>query len=150
MLNRIRKLMAGGAAAAKQDAADEMRLAAAALLVEVATVDENFDSVERARIHGFVSERFGLSDADAAALIAAAEREVDGSVQLYAFTSAISNGFTYDERVELMQTLWQVVLADGYVDPHEDQLLRRIAGLIHVTDRDRGLARKRAQRDLCA
>ena len=148
MLNRIRKLMAGVAADVKPDAGDEMRLAAAALLVEVATVDENFDSAERARIHGFVSERFGLSDADAAALIAAAEREVDGSVQLYAFTSAISSGFTYDERVELMQTLWQVVLADGHVDPHEDQLLRRIAGLIYVTDRDRGLARKRAQGDL--
>ena len=148
MLNRIRKLMAGGSPAAQEDPADEMQLAAAALLVEVATVDENFESGERARILGFVTDRFSLSDDDATALVEAAEREVDGSVQLYAFTSAISNGFSYDERVELMETLWRVVLADGHVDPHEDQLLRRIAGLIHVTDRDRGLARQRAKGEL--
>jgi uncharacterized tellurite resistance protein B-like protein len=48
----------------------------------------------------------------------------------------------------LMETLWRVVLADGHVDPHEDQLLRRIAGLIYVTDRDRGLARQRAKGEL--
>jgi uncharacterized tellurite resistance protein B-like protein len=140
--------MTGGVPPTQQDPADEMRLAAAALLVEVATVDETFDSDERTRILGFVTERFRLSDDDAAALVAAAEREVDGSVQLYAFTSAISNGFSYDERVELMETLWRVVLADGHVDPHEDQLLRRIAGLIYVTDRDRGLARQRAKGEL--
>jgi uncharacterized tellurite resistance protein B-like protein len=148
MLNRIRRLMTGGSPPAREDPADEMRLAAAALLVEVASVDENFDSDERARILGFVTERFSLSDDDAAALVEAAERKVDDSVQLYAFTSAISNGFSYEERVELMETLWRVVLADGHVDPHEDQLLRRIAGLIHVTDRDRGLARKRANGEL--
>jgi uncharacterized tellurite resistance protein B-like protein len=148
MLNRIRKFMAGGSPAAREDPADEMQLAAAALLVEVATVDENFDADERARILAFVTDRFGLSGDDATALIEAAEREVDGSVQLFAFTSAISSGFSYDEKVELMETLWRVVLADGHVDAHEDQLLRRIAGLIHVTDRDRGLARKRAKEEL--
>jgi uncharacterized tellurite resistance protein B-like protein len=145
MLNRIRKLMTGGTQTARSDAAEEMRLAAAALLVEAATIDENFDPEERVRILAFVAERFDLTEADATALIDAAGREIDGSVQLYAFTAAVRNGFSYEERVELMESLWRVVLADGHVDPHEDQLLRRIAGLIYVTDRDRGLARKRAE-----
>ena len=145
MLNRIRKLMTGGAQTARSDAAEEMRLAAAALLVEAATIDENFDPDERARILAFIGLRFNLTDEDATALIEAAGHEVDGSVQLYAFTAAVRNGFSYEERVELMESLWRVVLADGHVDPHEDQLLRRIAGLIYVTDRDRGLARKRAE-----
>ncbi len=144
MLNRIRSLLGTGLSPAHDDPADERRLAAAALLVEVATVDRNFDDRERHRIEAYVAERFSLSRQDSAKLIEAAEREVDGSVQLYAFTMAIRNGFTYDERVELMETLWRVVLADGHVDAYEDQLLRRIAGLIYVTDRDRGLARKRA------
>jgi len=145
MLNRIRKLMTGGAQTARSDAAEEMRLAAAALLVEAATIDENFDADERARILAFIGQRFNLTDEDATALIDAAGHEVDGSVQLYAFTAAVRNGFSYEERVELMESLWRVVLADGHVDPHEDQLLRRIAGLIYVTDRDRGLARRRAE-----
>lgn len=145
MLNRIRNLLGGGSAPSQESPEDERHLAAAALLVEVATVDEQFDDDERARIKACVAERFDLSHDDAVALIEAAEHETDGSVQLYAFTSAIRNGFSYDERVELMESLWRVVLADGHVDPYEDQLLRRIAGLIYVTDRDRGLARKRAE-----
>ena len=55
------------------------------------------------------------------------------------------HGFSYEERVALMETLWEVVYADGHADPFEDQLMRRIGGLIAVTDRDRGHARKRAQ-----
>jgi uncharacterized tellurite resistance protein B-like protein len=122
---------------------DEQQLAAAALLVEVATIDANFDDQERQRIIDFVRSRFSLSDAEATALLEAAQSEVDGAIQLYAFTSAIKNGFSYEERVALMESLWEVVFADGKADPFEDQLMRRIGGLICVTDRDRGLARKR-------
>lgn len=123
---------------------DERQLAAAALLVEVATVDTRFDDSERARIVAYVRERFGLSGPDAEALITAAQAAVDGSTQLYRFTSAVKNGFSYEERVALMESLWEVVYADGRADAFEDQLMRRIAGLICVTDRDRGQARKRA------
>ncbi|MBT5050153.1 MAG: TerB family tellurite resistance protein [Rhodospirillaceae bacterium] len=124
---------------------DERHLAAAALLVEVAAVDTNFDEAERARIIAFARERFELDEADAQSLVETAQGEVDGATQLYAFTTAIKNGFSYEDRVSLMETLWEVVYSDGHADPFEDQLLRRIGGLIAVTDRDRGHARKRAQ-----
>lgn len=122
---------------------DEQQIAAAALLVEVATIDTNFDDQERQRIIDFVRSKFSLSDAEATALLEAAQSEVDGATQLYAFTSAIKNGFSYEDRVALMESLWEVVYADGKADPFEDQLMRRIGGLICVTDRDRALARKR-------
>lgn len=123
---------------------DERQLAAAALLIEVATVDTRFDDAEQARIVAFVRNRFSLSEAEADALLVAAQAEVEGTNQLYAFTTAIKNGFSYEERVALMESLWEVVYADGRADPFEDQLMRRIGGLICVTDRDRGHARKRA------
>lgn len=145
MLNAIRKMMGSALPPPEKDGGDDLQLAAAALMVEVAAVDENFDSAERERIFAFVRERFGIAKEAANTLIETASHEVDGSAQLYAFTAAIRNGFTYEERVELMESLWRVVLADGRVDPYEDQLLRRIAGLIYVTDRDRGQARKRAE-----
>ena len=129
--------------ASRRPGPDEKQLAAAALLVEVATIDANFDDLERQRIIDFVRSRFSLSDAEAIALLEAAQSEVDGAIQLYAFTSAIKNGFSYEDRVALMESLWEVVYADGKADPFEDQLMRRIGGLICVTDRDRGLARKR-------
>ena len=49
-----------------------------------------------------------------------------------------------EQRVGIIEMLWEVAYADGVLDPHEDMLLRQIAGLIHVPDRERGLARKRA------
>jgi len=154
MIDRIKSFLidrkaraAGGNA---RHNSDEFHLAAAALLVEVATVDDRFDDEERDRIAAFARDRLGLSDQEAATLVEAASAEVAEATQLFAFTRSIAAGFSYDERVRLMQTLWEVALADGEVDPFEDQLLRRIGGLINVTDRDRGSARKQAEAALRA
>ena len=56
----------------------------------------------------------------------------------------VTDRFSFEERVELMEMLWQVAYADGELDDFEANLLRRVAGLIHVSDRDSGAARKRA------
>jgi uncharacterized tellurite resistance protein B-like protein len=147
MITRLRALFAQSSEAFSTSGpagCDDQQLAAAALLVEVATIDARFDETERQRIINFVRSRFTLSDAEATALLEAAQSEVHGAIQLYAFTSAVKNGFSYEDRVALMESLWEVVYADGIADPFEDQLMRRIGGLICVTDRDRGIARKRA------
>jgi len=64
-------------------------------------------------------------------------------VQLHGTTSEIAAQMTPDERVGLIEMLWDVAYADGVLDPEEDLLIRRIAGLIYVSDRDRVLARQR-------
>lgn len=124
---------------------DELHLAAAALLVHAATADADFDASERARIEWLCEHRFNLDPAEVQALIADAERKVDSSVQLLGFTRAIKDGFDYDARVQLMEMLWDVVYADERVEAHEAQLMRRIAGLIYVDDRDSGIARARVR-----
>lgn len=122
---------------------DEFHLAAAALLVHAASVDSHFDDTERATILALIEERLGLSAEEAQSLVHAAEDAVGRSVQILGFTRAVKDRFSYEERVELIEMLWEVVHADGRVDEFESQLMRRIGGLIYVTDRDRGLARKR-------
>lgn len=147
MLNRIKDFFVdhnarpGGAGG--HHTVDEFHLAAAALLVEAASVDGDFDADERARVTEFAERGLGLSDEEAQTLLTAAETVAGSATQLFGFTSAIKNGFSYEERVELVETLWEVVYADGKADAYEQQLMRRIGGLIYVTDRDRGLARKR-------
>ena len=123
---------------------DQIEYAAAALLIEVATVDKKFDLGERAKILEYVKGKFSLEDNVAHKLISKAEAEVEGAVQLYGVTKALRNGLDYKDRIELMECLWMVAYADGKADPFEDQLMRRIGELIYVTDRDRGEARKRA------
>lgn len=150
MIDRIKNLFAamGGSAAAPppQDAAgvDELHLAAAALLAEVALGDGDFEESERRAISAIVSGRFGLSETQAMTLVEAAEKAAEDATHLLRFTRVIKDNFTEAERIELIEMIWEVVYADGVLHDYEDSLLRRIAGLIYVSDRDRGEARKRA------
>jgi uncharacterized tellurite resistance protein B-like protein len=145
MLDRLRRLLAGRAPEAQPTAHsfEERQLAAAALMVEAATMDSAFDAAERARIGELIRERFALGVDEAADLIAEAERAVAASVQWHGFTSAIKDGYDHAERVELIEMLWEVAYADGQLHDYEASLLRRIAGLLYVSGRDSGEARKR-------
>ena len=129
---------------------DEFHLAAAVLLVYAATADAEFGSDERARIEWLCEHRFELRHDEAHALIESAEHQVEHSVQLLGFTRTIKDGFSYEERVHLMEMLWEVVYADELVEAHEASLMRQIAGLIYVDDRDSGIARSRVRARLDA
>jgi uncharacterized tellurite resistance protein B-like protein len=66
------------------------------------------------------------------------------STQFFPFTRQIVQRISHEDRAHILEMMWEVAYADGVLDPQEDALLRRIAGLIHVSDRERGLARQRA------
>ena len=66
------------------------------------------------------------------------------STQFFPFTQEICRQIEPEARVQIIEMLWEVAYADGALDPEEDMLLRRIAGLIYVDDRERTLARQRA------
>lgn len=147
MIDRIKRLFAAAGSLAPtpspSDGFNELHLAAAALLAEVAMSDDGFDDDERAAIRGLVAGRFGLSQSEAAALVEAAEKRAADSTHLLRFTRVIKDNYTPQERIDLIEMIWEVVYADGVLHDHEHSLLRRIAGLIYVSDRDRGDARKR-------
>lgn len=121
----------------------DLRLSVAVLLLEAARQDDSFDARERAVIRKLLSARFALSDAECERLIATAQDHAAGLVQLHGHTSAIAEAMDGRQRVELIEMLWDVAYADGVLDPEEDLLIRRIAGLIYVDDRERVLARQR-------
>ena len=145
MINRIKALILGGedGDAVPLSAADGTQVAAVALLVEAAVMDGEFDAEERRTIARLLGDRFGLDGARVEDLIAAGEEAVERSNQLYAFTRVVKQGFDFDERVRMIEMLWEVAYADGELHDYEASLVRRVAGLIHVADRDSGAARKR-------
>jgi uncharacterized tellurite resistance protein B-like protein len=145
MLDRLHRLLTGGSLQAQPAARsfEERQLAAAALMVEAATMDDAFDAAERERIAALVQTRFGLSAEDARDLVTEAERAASASVEWHGFTRAIKEGFDHAERLQLIEMLWEVTYADGALHDYEASLLRRIAGLLYVSDRDSGEARKR-------
>lgn len=150
MIKRVLDFLAGRAAPEPNKSADEFQLAVAALLIEAAQMDETFDAGERETIGRLLGEKFNLSSAEVATLVAQAEKAVGGATQLFRFTHQINKSMPPEKRAEIIEMLWEVAYSDGILDPLEDMLLRRVAGLIHVTDRDRGLARQRALEKLKA
>jgi len=143
VIDRILQLLAGGAPS-DAERADELQLAVAALLVEAARMDDHFDASERAVIERLLTARFDLAPDATRRLLDAAERTADLSTQLFRFTHLAVQRLDAAGRVRLVEMLWEVAYADGTLDPDEDALLRRIAGLLYVSDHERGDARKRA------
>jgi uncharacterized tellurite resistance protein B-like protein len=143
MLERLKAFLQGDASVVASHAADRLQLAAAALLVEAARMDGQVDPIERDTIAALLQKRFGLDGRAVADLVDRAEVAAERAVELHGFVREITDAFDADERVALVEMLWEVVYADGKLDPYEASLLRRIGGLLYVSDHDRGGARKR-------
>jgi uncharacterized tellurite resistance protein B-like protein len=121
----------------------DLRLSVAVLLLEAARQDDRFDAQEKAVIARLLTRKFDLSVDECEALLAAGQARAAEMVQLHGHTSDVFEQMPPDERVHLVEMLWEVAYADGVLDPEEDLLIRRVAGLIYITDRDRVLARQR-------
>jgi len=143
MFNQFLELLTGVGPRPAADTPDKLQIAVAALLVQAALMGDRFDQAERAVIERLLVARFGLSPEATRRLLESAEQAVDRSNQLFAFTKLAADQLDPDERVQLIEMLWEVVYADGVLDPNEDALVRRIAGLVYVSDHDRGAARNR-------
>lgn len=147
MLNRIKNLLdqiSGDQGGGALSSYDDRKVAAAALMVEAARMDDDFGPEERAKIEELARTRFELDEDEVAELLAIAEQKAGQSSQLFGFTRVLGESYSQEERIAFIEMLWEVVYADGELHHYEANLMRRIAGLLHVSDRDNGTARKKA------
>ena len=143
MFDRLRALFEEDKGREPSGGRDELTIAVAALLIETARVDHTLAEPERQLIGRLLERRFGLRPEEARALEQAAEQRAERSAQLFGFARTINERLPPERRIELIEMLWEVAYADGVLDPLEDSLLRRIGGLIDVSDHERGAARLR-------
>ncbi|MCF6196239.1 MAG: TerB family tellurite resistance protein [Emcibacter sp.] len=141
ILKRIHNMLNGAPMAAQPEKGDET-LAAAVLMVEVAAGDGQISRVERERILSLLENRLGLSAEEALELFVEAIATHDESNHMLNFTRKIKDHFDAAGREKILELLWEVVFADGEEDAYESNLLRRVAGLLYVTDRKNGEIRK--------
>ena len=118
--------------------------AMAALMVRIAKSDDDYAIAECERIDAILSVLYSLSAAEASALRLQAETLEADAPDTVRFTRAIKEEVPYEERFDVVRALWQVVLADGERDHEEDALMRLLASLLGVNDRDSAIARQRA------
>lgn len=121
----------------------DARLALAALLVRIARSDGDYAASEKAHIDHILAARYGLSPTDAIALRHDAETLESEAPDTVRFTRAIKDAVGYDDRSRVIEAMWTVVLADGQREAEEDALLRMVANLLGINDRDSALARQR-------
>lgn len=146
MLDRLKKFLQDDdrAKQAAEKGVDEVQLGAAALLLEAAGRDGKLDPAERDKIESLIAARFGIGETEIERLLTQSEERLENTNQILSFTRAIKDNLEHEERIEILEMLWEVVYADGTLHDYEANLMRRVAGLIYVTDRESGEARKRA------
>ena len=125
---------------------ENLRLAAVALMFRALLVDGVVDAAEEVMIRRIVEDEFGLTPQEVDQLLVDASASADAAPDLYGWIKLINGHYSHEEKCYLLEKLWQVVLADGVVDALEASLMRKVAGLIYVSDRDSAEARHRAER----
>ena len=139
LFEREGKAESGG----KHDA-DELHLAAAALLLEAALLDGSLDQVEIDAVTRLVRERFALDEEATALIMTEAEKKARDAVDIHSFLRVLMSNFDPEEQRELIEMLWDVICADGEIHDFESNLVRRVVGMSAVSDRDSGTAKKKA------
>ena len=114
----------------------DIRIATCALFLEMATIDGSFSESERESIISILRNDYELSDEHATALIEAADEELKKSIDMWHFTNLINQNYSKDEKLEIIETIWKVVYADGKLDKHEDYLVHKLAKLLRLSHKE--------------
>jgi uncharacterized tellurite resistance protein B-like protein len=140
MLDRIKAFFDESIKVAVDDPADkratEIELAAAALLIEVARTDGGAGDVENHTVLESLRRAYALPDDALAELVCLAGEAAEDATDLYQFTRLVNDDYSFADKLTLVEDLWKVAFADGHLDRFEEQFIRRIAGLLHVSHAD--------------
>lgn len=136
-LMQLFREMSGGDGAQPLFQDGDCRVAVAALMVQLVSVDGVIDAAEQERLKDVLKKRFSLSDKETKDLIAIAHEREKEAVDLYGFTSVLKRELDEEGRIEIIEMMWELVFADGEIHEFEDNLVWRVAELLGVSRRDR-------------
>ena len=114
------------------------------LMIEAAYTDGNIDEIELNKIKASLVNTFNEDLNEVNAVLDEAINNKNNSKSLHSYTSFINKNFTDQKKLYLIEALWEIVLSDGKLDDFESNLIRRLAGLLYISDVESGNARKRA------
>ncbi len=113
-----------------------LQLASAALMVEMLHADDLITDEEEEKLRQLIKQRFDLAATEIEDLIKLAHDEKHEATDYYAFTSLLNTHYTQQQKIKLVEDLWQLAYADNDLDKHEEHLVRRLAELLHVPHKD--------------
>ena len=124
---------------------NDVRVAACALLVELACADGEFSAAEQARIMDILQRHFGVDEAGARLMLAEAAAANHDAVDHFVFTRQVVKDYDVAQRIVLAELMWQVALADGSLDSQESYVMRKLASLLQLEPAFLAQARKKAE-----
>lgn len=149
MLNAIKRFFSSSMTPASEvssdDARKDLRLAACALLLELANADDEFTNDERQHLESAVRRQFGLDDGEAAKLLELAQEARDEAVDLWQFTNLIAENYSRGQKLVLAEIMWGLVYSDGDLASKEDYLMRKISNLLRLEPGYLAEARRRVE-----
>jgi len=143
--NFFRSSMSAPPESGDQPAKKDLRLAACALLLELAHADEEFTEDERQHLESAVRRQFGLAPADAEKLLALAEEARANAIDMWQFTNLIAENYSLGQKMVLAEIMWGLVYSDGELAGKEDYLMRKISNLLRLEPGYLAEARKRLE-----
>ena len=128
----------------KKDSSNNKNILIAALLIHAAKIDENYTDVEKKIIKKALVDLNNINSEQAEELIKHAEKKEVESNQIVEFTKEIKK-YSMESRLKVIEVIWKIVYSDGTNDSYESNLIRRICGLLYVSDKDNGIIKTKVQ-----
>ena len=124
------------------------KIAVVALLISTAKYDGNFDDSEKTEIQKLIESYFSLSSQKTDDLFKAAEKLESEANDLHQFTRSLNEVLNEEEKLKIMELIWKIVMADGVIDNYEENLVRRLSGLLYLQDKDIGNIKNKLTNDI--
>jgi len=118
-----------------------------ALLIHAAKIDDNYTDVEKEIIKKALIRLNAITPNEAEELLKKAEKIEQESNQIVAFTKEIKKN-SVEFRLKIIEILWKIVYSDGSSDSYESNLIRRVCGLLYISDRDSGMIKLKVKNSL--
>jgi uncharacterized tellurite resistance protein B-like protein len=128
----------------KKENSDNKNILVAALLIHAAKIDENYSDIEKKIIKEALINLNNINSDQAEELMKLAEKKEEGSNQMLEFTREIKK-HPMEFRLKIIEIIWKIVYSDGVSDNYESNLIRRICGLLYISDKDNGIIRAKVK-----
>ena len=119
-----------------QDSQHRLQVATTALLLEIARADFKIEAQELEQIAAGLQAKFALSEQAVQELMTIARQEAEQAVSYYEFTSLINKGFSFEQKLQVIELMWQIAYADNYLQKYEEALVRKISDLLYIPHSD--------------
>ena len=143
MIKLLKDILSNNTSAEDKKDTDNLELLSG-LMIEAAYTDGQIDEIETNRIKLSLINVFEEDPKEVDSILQDALKNKNNSKSLHHYTSLINKNFSNEKKLLLIESLWEIVLSDGEIHDYESNLIRRLAGLLYISDVDSGNAKKRA------